>query len=333
VRIRLGAFLAFSAIIVPAAGAFAAEPSPQTPSAGGIGVRLLAAPQAPPTPFVVERLAPGASITRRVEISNSTSSAADVAVYPAAASLHRRAFTFGAGHSANELSSWTSASRDVLRMPSRSKTIVTLTIDVPRDASPGERYAVLWAEVSAPGTDAGGVLLVNRVGVRMYVAIGPDGSPASSFSIGALRAKRSAAGQPLVLAVVRNTGRTTLDIRGNLMLSDGPGGLRAGPFPVELEARLAPADSEPMTVRLHKGLPPGPWLAEIRLSSGLVRRKVEATITFPRAAAPPASAATGGSDLWRYAFVGILGGTLVAVSALLLSRRGARPRRWNARSV
>jgi hypothetical protein len=331
VSFRLGAFLALAAVItVPASGALAAEPPAQTESAGGIGVRLLSGPQVPAAPFIVERVAPGTTITRRVEISNSTSSTADVAVYTAAASLHRGAFAFGAGHSANELSSWASVGRDVLRMPAGSKTVETLTINVPRDASSGDRYAVLWAEVSAPAPAAGGVMLVNRVGVRMYVAIGPGGSPASSFVIGTLSAKRTAAGRPLVLAMVHNTGGSTLDISGNLTLSRGPGGLSAGPFPVELGAGLAPADSEPMTVRLHKGLPRGPWLAEIRLSSGLLRRRVEATITFPSAAAPPpTSAVTGGSNLRTYAVVGLLSGALVAISALLLSRRGTRRSGWD----
>ena len=75
------------------------------------------------------------------------------------------------GRGSNELSRWTSVSQDVVRFARGSEAFDTVTINVPSDASSGERYAVLWAEVSAPPT--GGIALVNRVGVRMYLSIGP----------------------------------------------------------------------------------------------------------------------------------------------------------------
>src|SRR4029077_12129575 len=114
----------------------------------------------------------------------------------------------------------------------------TVTINVPKTASVGERYAVVWAEVSAPAPRAGGVTLVNRVGVRMYCFIGPGGAPPANFVIGSLTAQRAASGEPLVLATVHNSGERTLDISGSLTLSAGPGGLRAGPFPVKLGTAL-----------------------------------------------------------------------------------------------
>ena len=73
---------------------------------------------------------------------------------------------------------------------------------------------------------------MNRVGIRMYVSVGPGGAQASNFTIGTLTAERSASGDPLIVAKVYNGGRRTLSIRGDLTLSMGPGGLRAGPFPV-----------------------------------------------------------------------------------------------------
>ena len=246
--------------------------------------------------YIVERVAPGASLRRRVVISNTTRATVLVAVYPAAASLHRGAFVFSAGHSPNELTGWTSVGRDLLRLAPGTATYETVTIHVPRDASSGERYGVIWAAVSAHAPAGGGVTVVNRVGVRMYLSIGPGGAPPSNFAIGPLTAERSATGQPIVVATVRNSGKRTLDIRGTLTLSGGPGGLRAGPFPVMLGAALGPSGSEPATIRLDRRLPRGPWRAHLRLTSGPLQRMATATITFPRAAAAHPSTHAGGSS-------------------------------------
>jgi hypothetical protein len=299
VRLSLIAPALVAGIIGPASSAVAAAPAK---AVGGIGVRLVAMPGDSglgplARSYIVERVPPGASLRRRVVISNTTRSTVLVAVYPAAASLRRGTFAFAAGRSPNELTSWTSVSRDVLRLTPGTATYETVTIHVPRDASSGERYGVIWAAVSAPAPAGGGVTVVNRVGVRMYLSIGPGGAPPSNFAIGPLTAERSATGQPIVVASVRNSGRRTLDIRGTLTLSRGPGGLRAGPFPVTLGAALGPSASEPATIRLDGRLPRGPWRAQLRLTSGPLQRTATAAITFPRrtvAAHPPASA--GGSS-------------------------------------
>jgi hypothetical protein len=308
-------------IVVPAPSALAA-------GSGGIGIRLADVPadstDALARSYIVDRLAPGTSIRRRIEITNSTRSPADVAVYPAAASLRRGTFGFAPGHSRNELSSWTSVSRDVLRLPPGTRAVETVTIDVPQDASSGERYAVVWAEVSAPTPAAGGVTLVNRVGVRMYLSIGPGGAPPANFAIGSLTSERSASGAPRVVALVHNTGRRTLDISGHLTLAKGPGGLSAGPFPAKLESALGPGDSESVIVRLDKRLPRGPWQAHMRLGSGLLQRVAVATIKFPRhtrAAKATTARVVPAESHHLVLVVTILGLLAVAALALLLSRR------------
>jgi hypothetical protein len=316
VRRGLIALSLLAGIIVPASNALAAVPHQPIAGSGGIGVRLIVPAglrNDPRSSYIVERLAPGTSIRRRVEIINSTRSTENVAVYPAAASLQQGRFGFAPSHGRNELSSWTSISRDVLRLSPGTSTFETVTINVPKEASSGTRYAVIWAEVSAPTT--GGIALVNRVGIRIYLTIGPP----SNFAIGPLTAERSATGEPLVVAAIRNRGQRKLDIIGTLTLSNGPGGLRAGPTPVKLAAGLAPGDSQPLTVRLDKQLPRGPWRAQLQLRSGLLHRTAVATITFPRIAA-------AGSR--RLTHVEILLGLLaVATFALLLLRRGVLRRR------
>lgn len=311
-RGRLIALTLLAGIIVPAGSALAAGP-------GSIGIRLVDVPvdsrnDPLARSYIVDRVPPGTSIRRRVEIINTTGSTANVAVYPAAASLRRGSFRFAADRSRNELSSWTSVSRGVLRLPPGRKTLATVTIDVPSEASPGERYAVIWAEVSEPAPAVGGVTLVNRVGVRMYLSIGPGGAPPSNFVIRSLAAKRSASGERLVVARVQNSGQRTLEISGNLNLSKGPGGLSAGPIPVKLGTPLAPGESKRVNVRLDGQLPRGPWRAEMRLRSGSIQRVAVATITFPR---PPAVAnAPTARDASRpYRQLSLIGVILLALLA------------------
>ena len=282
---RLIVLSLLAGIIIPASSGLAAMS--QAPSdSGSIGIRIV---DVPPDSsrndplalsYIVNRLAPGKTIKRRIEVSNSTRSTLAVSVYPAAAGLRQGEFVFGPNHGKNELAGWTSVSRDVVRLQPDTKASETVTIRVPRDAAAGEHYAVVWAEVSTSGS--GGVKLANRVGIRMYLSVGAGGVPPSNFVIGPLLAKRSASGQSLVVARIHNTGTRTIAISGNLTLANGPGGVRAGPFPVNLVVPLAPGSTRAVTVRLDKQLPRGPWRAQIRLKSRSIQRVAVATMTFPR---------------------------------------------------
>ena len=72
---------------------------------------------------------------------------------------------------------------------------------------------------------------------------------------------------------------------GTLSLSDGPGGLQTGPFPADTGVTLSPGAAAPVTVTLDRQIPDGPWKVELTLMSGMVRRTVTATVTFPRVGA------------------------------------------------
>ena len=172
-------------ITAPASSALAAA-SPHTGTAGqgSIGIRLVYAPTESNDPrtssYIIDRLAPGTTVSRRVEIVNSTRSTRNVALYPAAASLRRGKFEFARNHRPNDLSRWTSVSRGALLLPAGTKAFETVTISVPKDASSGRSYAVLWAEVAAPAAD--GVTLVNRVGIRIYLSVRAEGAPIASVA-------------------------------------------------------------------------------------------------------------------------------------------------------
>jgi hypothetical protein len=152
----------------------------------------------------------------------------------------------------------------------------------------------------------------------MYIAVGPREASPTSFVIGPLSAERSATGEPLVVASVHNTSRRTLDIGGTLTLSDGPGGRRAGPFPVTLGTGLGTGETGTASVRLDNGLPIGPWQADLRLRSGFSEREAVATLTFPGLVAAP----SGSRHL--ILVIGVLLALLLAVGAAVgVTRRRA----------
>lgn len=255
-----------------------------------VGIRIVDAPTVRADDprarqYIVDHVAPGTTITRRVEVANGTGETRAVQLYPAAGSIRDGSFQFGDGRAANDLTGWTTVAPATVSPPAGAKSLATVKIAVPADASPGERYGVVWAELPAAVPPGGGIAAVNRVGVRIYLSVGEGGEPASDFGIATFEARRDGEGNPLVAATVRNTGGRALDLSGQLRLTNGPGGLSAGPFDAELGTTLGLGQTEPVLVTLDKALPNGPWDAEIVLRSGVTERKATAKILFPAASA------------------------------------------------
>ena len=323
---RVVAATAVAALVLPVSTASAAAPVQP-----GLGVRLLDAPRSlagDPRAhvYIIDNLAPGASITRHIEVSNGTDKPLPITTYADAASIEGGAFRVADGHAVNELVQWTSLEPAAFTLPAGSTRVVTVRVAVPTDASPGERYGVLLAE-ARPSAGTGEIGLISRVGIRMYLSVQPGGAPATDFTINDLQPERDGAGHPVVQAEVQNTGGRALDMSGSLSLDRGPGGLSAGPFPAKLGTTLAPGQREPVTVVLDKALPAGPWRARIALQSDLLKRAAEATITFPTArgshGAPVAARSvplTRNRDVVVPIAIGLLL-FLVILGALLLWRR------------
>jgi hypothetical protein len=271
---------------VATTGCWSATPA-GTPG-DGIGIKLLDAPinrrdDPRANRYIIDFLPPGSVISRRVEISNSSDDAKSVEVYAGAADIRDAKFTVTDDRTPNELSSWISFDRSRVDLPGQSATTVLATITVPANAAGGEQYAAIWAQVAAPRGAPGTVRMVNRVGVRIYLSVGPGGEPRSDFEIENLTPARTPDGRPEILAQVHNTGGRAVDVSGSLTLSDGPGALSAGPFQVSAGRTIEPAGTAQVSVLLDQNLPVGPWKAELSLTSGLINRTATAVITFPGA--------------------------------------------------
>ncbi|MFF7190039.1 hypothetical protein ACFZAR_33530 [Streptomyces sp. NPDC008222] len=277
--------------------------------------------------YIIDNLRPGATIRRRVEVANTSREPARVVMYPSSARIKHGSFVGTFGRRRNELTSWMSLDRKWLRVPPRSTARTTVTIHVPRDAAPGERYGVVWAQMS--GGHGPGVTLVNRAGIRVYLSVGGHNPPATRFRVDTMTGERDRSGRAIVRAQVHNTGGRALDLSGTLDLTKVRGSINAGPYPVELGTTLAPGQSEPVTVVVTDQVANGPWKATLRLRSGQYEETYRARITFPRHSghgrAARAHAVVAGRSM---AFYGgatglVLGGALLPVTVLLRRRKAA----------
>lgn len=325
-RRALAMLLLMAGTLVPAISA-----SAQTDS-GGVGIRLLEAPTARENDprarrSIVDHVKPGTEFSRRFEVSNTTNGQRLIAIYVGAADVVGGAFVPADGRVQNELSQWITVDTANADLPAGGTVQPRLTVKVPADASAGERYAVVWAELPPSTPPAGGVAVVNRVGLRVYLSVGAGGEPKTDFVIESLTAERDAQRRPVVKATVMNTGGRALDLSGNLRLTEGPGGLSAGPFDARLGTTLAIGASAPVTIPLDPSLPDGPWQARIELRSSTTIRTAEATITFPSDAGTansPVQASPVEKSTSSLPIVFAILGALVALLPLLLLLRRRR---------
>ncbi|MGK5743181.1 hypothetical protein [Micromonospora sp. URMC 103] len=304
------------------------RPSPSaTPDAPdtGVGIRLLDAPlnrrdDTRAHKYIVDHVKPGTTFERRVMVKNTSEIHRRVTLYAAAADVTADGFRLAPDRAENELSSWIRVEPGEEALAPDEEVEALVTVEVPRKAEAGERYAVVWAEVS--GVDGQNVRNIGRAGIRVYLSVGPGGEPPSGFEIGPLTGGRDADGTPFVSAEVRNTGQRALDLAGELWLSDGPGGLSAGP--VRAEAKTLPLHgSTTVRVPLDRRLPDGPWAAKLALASGWTKRAATGTVTF--GAAPAAASAEDRSD--EVVTGGLVTSALVlALFAVYAYRRRARIR-------
>ena len=244
-----------------------------------------------------------------------------VTVYPAAATIGQGGFQFAAGHTQNEMTPWVRISQTTVNLAPHSAATLTATIAVPHDAPSGSQYGVIWAEQDTTGS--GNVLLVSRVGIRLYLSIGPGGAPAPNFTVGTPTVSHTSGGSPIVHVPVHNTGGVALDVRGTLQLTGGPGGLQDGPFPAASVDTLAPGQAHPATFALSSKIPACPWQATFTFTSGLITKTEKVTLNLGGGA--PVTAAHTSFPIVPVV-AGIAAVILLAVVVLIVRRVRRTPR-------
>lgn len=268
--------------------------------------------------YIVDHLKPGTTIKRAIEISNKSSAARRIDLYAAAASIENNGFTFAAKRTPNELTQWTRVDPPFAILGPHSKAKAEIAINVSRTAQAGERYAVVWAENRVAADATHNIGSITRVGLRIYLDIGPGGEPLADFKIEKMRGARDQQGRPSITAAVRNLGGRAVDLNGTLDLRDGPGGISADPFRVASAITLAPNGTGAVTVPLDPGLPDGPWKATLRLRSGTVERTHTATVMLA------GEQTTSRTPLYAGAAAAALAAAVLALVAVRRHRRNSR---------
>ncbi|MFD5428211.1 hypothetical protein [Streptomyces sp. NPDC127084] len=268
---------------------------------------------------MVDHLKPGATVEHQVEVFNSTRARQVLELYPADAKIKGNRFVFSPGRTSNELTGWVTVTPSTLSLAPGQKAKAKVKLVVPATASTGERYAELWVQrrepaaagaasaSSAPSASSAASASTStasstpssastvsaapassvaangeRTGIRMYVHVGKGAEPPSAFEVGSYRVHRSEAGVPVLTAQVRNTGGRALDLSGTLELTEGPGLMSAGPFPIQPGTTLPPGGIGTVSAGLDPVLPDGPWDVTLGLESGKTKREVSANLTLPR---------------------------------------------------
>ena len=202
------ALVLITGMLVPAVPAAAARPHdaprPQhAPSSQGFGVQLADVPAAEVANpralrYIIDYLPTGTVIHRRILIINDETGTVRFTVYPDAARISRGMFAGDAGQTRSELTTWISVQHPVVSLRPGASATDMVTIKVPRGATRGEHYGVVWVQQTAHELAASGLGLdeVSRVGVRIYLAVGRGGAPPVSFAIGSVSGHRSADGRP-----------------------------------------------------------------------------------------------------------------------------------------
>jgi hypothetical protein len=291
----------------------------QAAQSAGLGIRLLDAPvdrkdDPRARTYIVDHVHPGTTIRRRVQLSDNTNGPLRASLYIGGAGIDKGTFRPTDKDVPSELSEWGTVTPTSVDLQAGGTANAEVVLAVPASASEGERYGVIWAEL--PPSQKSNVKEINRVGVRIYLSVGPGGEPKSDFSVDSLQGSRRADGVAVVLAEVHNTGGRALDMAGSLSLTDGPAGLSAGPFPATLGTSLQPGQTEPVTIVLGKEITGGPWKATLDVSSGVLKRRAEGRISFPDKAGtsnPPVAA----KDIPLYKDKGILIPVAVSFIGLL----------------
>jgi hypothetical protein len=269
---------------------------------------------------VTDHLQPGAVLDRRLEVSNDTEEPRTVRLYAADAGVEN-GWVVAEGPGAAELASWIEVDPPELVIAPGGRMLARFRIVVPAAATAGERYGAIVAEVPPVGGT-----VVPRAELRIYLSVGGPEEPPTDLLIDEFTPGRDDDGTAVVLLGVDNTGGRAVDLVGELELIDGPGGARAGPFPIEGPTTLAPERFGTVAVVLGPGLPDGPWRAVATLRSGALERQAEATIVLPEAGIwePVAASPTTDRGLLVPAAAGLL---LLSVCVVLLAWSQCRPSR------
>lgn len=190
---------------------------------------------------------PGTQIVDSVDVTNSSSVAAEFLIYATDAINEQATGAFSLlkrDVKPTDLGSWVTTKSDRVTIQPKTKATIPFNLLIPSDATPGDHVAGIVASVLSAGTSKGStVTLEQRVGTRMYLTVSGERVPGvrvagvtsgftSSFN-------PFAPGDMTVGYDVRNSGNTRLDVTNTVSVT-GPFGIPLGTFAPKPLTNLLP---------------------------------------------------------------------------------------------
>ncbi|MBC7403897.1 MAG: DUF916 domain-containing protein [Microbacteriaceae bacterium] len=190
---------------------------------------------------------PGTQIVDSVDVTNSSSVAAEFLIYATDAINEQATGAFSLlkrDVKPTDLGSWVTTKSDRVTIQPKTKATIPFNLLIPSDATPGDHVAGIVASVLSAGTSKGStVTLEQRVGTRMYLTVSGERVPGvrvagvtsgftSSFN-------PFAPGDMTVGYDVRNSGNTRIDVTNTVSIA-GPFGIPLGTFEPKPLSNLLP---------------------------------------------------------------------------------------------
>lgn len=261
-------------------------------------------------------LAPGATLSDGIVVTNHAARELTVGVYAADAFINDagQLDLLPAAQPSVDLGSWVRPGADSVTMAPGESVLVPFTVTVPAGATPGD-YAA-GVVTSLVSQSASGVSVDRRLGSRMYLRVTGEIVPGLTASV----VGADYTGSPLpwqpgsveVTYLLTNTGNVRLDPIADVRIA-GPAGLGAVTVPAADLPELLPGDAITRTVTV-----PGVWptvYTSVELTAG----------GTPTSGANPPVGATASTGVWTVPWVGL--GLLVVAGALIVVLVRRRKRR------
>jgi hypothetical protein len=296
------------------------------------------------SPFFTIDAGPGESRQVSVALANGSDAPAPARTYAADAyttvngGLGARLW----GDPKTGTTTWVSYPDEVLEIAPKIEVHRSVTIEVPKDASPGEHLTSLVIENAELAGGAGAVQTQQRLRQVIAVLVRVPGPRTPGLELGA--GHHNIVGKLSVVAVsLKNTGNVLLKPAGNIVIKDGKGD-EVSATTVKFGSLYA-GDTADLEVPLASALQPGSYSAALSLADDATGASAQGDVAFSvtveetaRAASAPtpelpavrqttsttvANGGGGGSSVSVGLFVGGLAGTAILVGGVvwLVGRR------------
>jgi len=153
---------------------------------------------------------------------------------------------------------------------------IPFTLRVPKDASPGGHFAVIWWSASSP--EAGQVSIVTRAGILVYLTISGEIKEQGQILEFTTQNKKKFFGNPPINFAINfeNTGNVHLKPKGEIQIKNIFGGTKAIIDVNKKDMSILPQSRKTLNEEWNfSGFVFGPYKANLKLVYGDTQKKVE----------------------------------------------------------